>query len=433
MRGVVTMRVGGLALAAIAAGALVSAALAAHAGARAKRSTRIVAASRRTFGEGAWSWFADPRAVYSRGRIVAGWVDRDKYVNIASIKTSSVYRVRIGREQQRDDHGNPALIVRPDGRISAYFSDHNGPVIHWRTTTRPGDIGSWGSLNSYHSNTPGSHGRTYPSPVHLSAERRSWLFWRGGNWSISYARTLSSGNWGHAHELISNPGQRPYLKETSNGRDEIDLAFTNGHPRETPANIYFARYRHRVFYRADGSRITTLSRLPMHPSQADEVYDARKHGGVPAWIHDVAVDSDGNPVLVFATFRDGARHHRYEYARWHGGSWHRHKITDAGGPITTSHFERYYSGGVVLDHRDPSIVYASVKVGSHYEIARFRAKDGGVRWKRQWLTRDSSTDNVRPVVPRGLPKDAQDLLWMRGRYIFYTKFRTSIVGITSGR
>ncbi len=50
-----------------------------------------------------------------------------------------------------------------------------------------------------------------------------------------------------------------------------------------------------------------------------------------------------------------------------------------------------------------------------------------------WLTRDSSTDNVRPVVPRGLPKAATALLWMRGRYIFYTKFKTSIVGITSGR
>src|SRR5947199_34975 len=82
-RGVVTMRVGGLALAAMAAAALASGALAAQGASRAKRSTRIVAASRRTFGEGAWSWFADPRAVYSRGRVVAGWVDRDKYVEIA--------------------------------------------------------------------------------------------------------------------------------------------------------------------------------------------------------------------------------------------------------------------------------------------------------------------------------------------------------------
>ena len=62
----------------------------------------------------------------------------------------------------------------------------------------------------------------------------------------------------------------------------LDLAFTNGHPRETPANIYFARYRHRAFYRADGSRIESLDSLPMRPSQADEVYDARRHNGVPA-------------------------------------------------------------------------------------------------------------------------------------------------------
>ena len=398
-----------------------------------KSSPRLVAASRRTFGQGAWSWFADPRAVYSRGRIVAGWVDRDRYVNIASIKTSSVYRVRIGREAKRDDHGNPALIVRPDGRISAYFSDHNGPVVHWRTTRRPGDISSWGSLNTYHSNTSGSHGFTYPSPVHLSAEHRSFLFWRGANWDVAYARTKPDGSWGRAHSLISGGGQRPYLKETSNGRDEIDLAFTNGHPRETPANIYFARYRHRAFYRADGSRIESLDSLPMRPSQADEVYDARRHNGVPAWIHDVAVDPDGDPVLVYATFYNGARDHRYQYARWKNGSWHRHQITKAGGPITTSNFERYYSGGVVLDHRDPRIVYASVKVGSHYEIAKFTTDNGGKSFKRQWLTRDSSTDNVRPVVPRGLPKSVTDLLWMRGRYIFYTKFKTSIVGITSGR
>ena len=74
-----------------------------------------------------------------------------------------------------------------------------------------------------------------------------------------------------------------------------------------------------------------------------------------------------------------------------------------------------------------------MKVGSHYEIAKFTTDNGGKSFKRQWLTRDSSTDNVRPVVPRGLPKSVTDLLWMRGRYIFYTKFKTSIVGITSGR
>src|SRR2546423_6686464 len=134
----------------------------------------------------------------------------------------------------------------------------------------------------------------------------------------------------------------------------------------------------------------------MRPSSGDEVYDARQHGGIPAWIHDVAVDGDGNPVLVYATFHDKARDHRYNYARWTGTSWKSHEITHAGGPITTHTFERHYSGGVVLDHRDPSIVYASVKVGSHYEIARFETNDGGKSFKRQWITRDSHQDNVRP-------------------------------------
>src|SRR2546421_8838553 len=109
--------------AAAGGGALMSVALAADQSSQPRKSSpRLVAASRRTFGQGAWSWFADPRAVYSRGRIVAGWVDRDRYVNIASIKTSSVYRVRIGREAKRDDHGHPALTVRPARRSGASSS-----------------------------------------------------------------------------------------------------------------------------------------------------------------------------------------------------------------------------------------------------------------------------------------------------------------------
>jgi hypothetical protein len=74
-----------------------------------------------------------------------------------------------------------------------------------------------------------------------------------------------------------------------------------------------------------------------------------------------------------------------------------------------------------------------VKVGSHYEIARLTTDDGGSTWTRKWITHGSSTDNVRPVVPRGLPAGAKDLLWMRGSYIFYTKFKTSIVGTGASR
>jgi hypothetical protein len=408
-------------------------AVAARQASAAKGSTATLVAARRTFGSGAWSWFADPRSAATGGKVYAGWVDRDKYVWVAAVSHGSLSRVRIARETKRDDHGNPALLVRSDGRISAFYSDHNGPAIRWRTTNRPRDIGSWGFEYSLHSNTPGDQGFTYPNPVGLAAENRIYVFWRGANWAAAYSRTKSNGHFTSARALIYQPGQRPYVKVASNNRDEIYFAFTNGHPRETLSNVYFAMYRDGALYRANGTRIESTASLPMRPSQADTVYDASRHGRVPGWIHDVAMGRDRHPVLVYATFRNNGNDHRYEYARWTGSRWKLHKIVDAGGPITSSHFERYYSGGVVLDHRDPRVVYASVKVGSHYEIVRLSTSNGGSTWKRRWITRDSSTDNVRPVVPRGLPAGAKDLLWMRGRYIFYTKFKTSIVGTGASR
>jgi hypothetical protein len=84
---------------------------------------------------------------------------------------------------------------------------------------------------------------------------------------------------------------------------------------------------------------------------------------------------------------------------------------------------------VVLDHNDPRVVYASVPAGSHHEIARFVTTDFGATWKRKWITHDSSTENVRPVVPRGLPPGKRAVLWMRGNYVAYTDFRTSVVGV----
>ena len=106
-------------------------------------------------GPGGWSWFADPRAVYANGRTYTGWVDWRRRVVIASIGPEGSVRVPIAREdqpktgphlrhKQRDDHGNPALMVEPDGRITAYYSGHGGPHMYWRTTLRPGDITAWG-------------------------------------------------------------------------------------------------------------------------------------------------------------------------------------------------------------------------------------------------------------------------------------------------
>lgn len=389
-------------------------------------------------GPGGWSWFADPRAVYANGHTYTGWVDWHRHVVIASLGPEGTTRVRIAREdqpktgphlrhRQRDDHGNPALLVEPDGRITAYYSGHGGPHMYWRTTLRPGDISAWGPVQRVPVNVRGPAGFTYPNPVRLAGEARTYLFWRGGRSLPVFSSVGSAGGWAPARTLIQPVGpQRPYVKVSSNDRDTIDLAFTNGHPRDGVSGIYFARYRAGAFQRADGSQIETVDQLPMRPFQADRVYAAHPHRA-RTWVWDVADGADGNPVLVFAVFRHRGRAHRYKYARWNGQAWEVHDLGNAGRRITRAWDERYYSGGIALDHRDPRIVYASVGRRRHHRIKKLVTPDGGTTWLRSWVTRRSRSDNVRPVVPRGLPAGQDELLWMRGFYNIWAKFRTSIV------
>src|SRR5205085_12704283 len=106
----------------------------------------------------------------------------------------------------------------------------------------------------------------------------------------------------HARARFKRNGQRPYTKVATNGRDEIYLAFTNGHPREVATSIFFATYRAGQLFKANGKPIGSTHDLPLRPSQADHVYMVGEHDGVRAWVHDVAMGLDGRPVIVFATF-----------------------------------------------------------------------------------------------------------------------------------
>jgi hypothetical protein len=389
-------------------------------------------------GPGGWSWFADPRAVYWNGVTYSGWVDWHRHVVIAALGPEGTTRVRIAREdqpktgphlrhKQRDDHGNPALMVEPDGRITAYYSGHGGPHMYWRTTLQPGDIRTWGPVKRVPVNVRGPAGYTYPNPVRLSSEGRTYLFWRGGRSLPTLSFVDSAGSWAPAQTLIKPLGhQRPYVKVSGNDRDTIDFAFTNGHPRSGVSNVYFARYRAGALYRANGALIEGVDKLPLRPTQTDVVYHALAHR-TRTWVWDVADDASGNPVIVFAVFRHRGKAHRYKYARWNGQFWETHDLGNAGRRITRAWSERWYSGGVTLDHRDPRIVYASYGRRAHHRIKKLVTFDGGRTWQREWINRGRHTDNVRPIVPHGLPAGKDELLWMRGFYNIWAKFRTTIV------
>jgi hypothetical protein len=65
------------------------------------------------------------------------------------------------------------------------------------------------------------------------------------------------------------------MKVASDDHGTIHFAVTDGHPGAFNTSIYYFAYRHGAFYRADGSLIKTIDRLPLTPADVDKVYDER--------------------------------------------------------------------------------------------------------------------------------------------------------------
>jgi hypothetical protein len=403
-------------------------------------------AAARTLGPGGWSWFGDPRAVYHAGkhrRTYTGWIDRAGNVVVASIDHDSgaIARATLHKGLGVDDHNNPSLLVRPDGRIEAFYSAHNGPVMYSRRTKRPEDVTVWEAERRLSTNLPGRFGVTYPSPVRLADERRDYLFWRGGDWSPAFATRDDGRDWSKAKRLLTPPGgrkkgktaRRPYLKVATNNRDTIAIALTADHPHAYNTGIRFVMYRDGALRRADGSVITSMRGLPLGARRTEVVYAAGRYKP-KAWLGDVALDAEGRPVIVFVVLH-GLRDHRYRYARWTGERWTTHDIARAGNTINAvdafkappDPAKMSYTPGVVLDHTDPSVVYLSRLVGKTHEIERWETPDDGATWTSRKITSNSKVPNMRPVSPRNHPPGELEVLWMRGRYGGYLRYLTDVV------
>lgn len=384
--------------------------------------------------DGAWCWFSDPRSVHVRGRTFTGYVTStgDIVVSAYNHATRAWDRQVLMSRFEVDDHDNPSLLVHRDGRLSVFWSGHARPELFVRTTSRPGDIRSFGPLRRVaHRRLPGDTLVTYTNPVRVPSEHdRIYLFYRSQYTHQAYTTSDDDGRtWSDARVAVEQPRERPYVKYDQDLRTgSIAMAFTDGHPDATRTSIYFASLRRSVAHHADGSLIAPMGVTGITPAQADLVWSGRdvdRRG----WVHDVAYGQDGLPVVVFASLDPQGLDHRYEYARFDGAHWQVHEMARAGGTIATQHRERYYSGGVTLDHRDPSIAYLAVpgtRPGVD-EIVRWTTPDGGRTATVRPVTAGSSMTNVRPVVPRGLPAYADgQVVFMSGTYPHFTSYRTTL-------
>ena len=386
--------------------------------------------------DGAWCWFQDPRAVYVKGkfeRTYAQWVTRDGKLQIGAYDhgTGKTESFTLKENWDGDDHNVGAFIVLTDKRLMVFYARHNKQGIFCRTTSNPEDITLWENEVTI-SNTPRI---SYAHPVYLSTEKKFYLFWRGPSWKPTFATSMDGKLWSEPEILIQDKGRegtgiRPYTKITSDGKSTIHFAFTDGHPRNEAQNsVYYLRYDDGQFFKADGSLIGNINSLPLPHNKSDMVYNG-KTTNVRAWVWDIAIDNQGNPVIAYTRLPDESDH-RYCYARWNGRKWLDVEITPAGKwfpqtPEGKKEPEPHYSGGMAINQSNPSMLYVSREINGIFEIEKWSSPDKGQTWLSDPITKNSEHNNMRPVVPRGYAGSKDHVLWMFGAYEHYTKFRTGI-------
>ena len=103
--------------------------------------------------EGAWCWFADPRAIHyenvdgSINSTYIGYIDVHGNVKATQYdwKKQRKTDVLVRSYFQPDDHNNPTFIVLPDERVMIFYTRHTDePKIWYRISTIPGDISRLG-------------------------------------------------------------------------------------------------------------------------------------------------------------------------------------------------------------------------------------------------------------------------------------------------
>lgn len=379
------------------------------------------------YGTGVWSWFADPRAlryVDTEDKTYVGFVSgSDVMVAAYDHATGEITGGLLEEAFEGDDHANPVLRVKSDGRIQAIYSKHNGSNMWFRETVNPEDVTSWQAASSESWGTS----MTYPNPIDLSD--RVVLHFRSnlnGN-DPHYVESTDDGEtWGSAEHLFLGAGfDRPYLKCAKHPTlDRIDYVLVEQHPQEdnTVKNSLYHFYREGTdFYTSDGTLIGGMATLPLEASDITLLWDGPTENA-DCWQWGIAHDGDGDPVIVFATMSDDGGSltnnsiHTARYARWNGTSWDINPIVSMGKTIHTGG-EAGYSAGIALDPTDVSVVWVAVEdsAGTEATLHRYTTSDGGSTWTGEELIGAGLEENVRPVVPLNRHDDVA-VLYFRGDY-----------------
>lgn len=392
--------------------------------------------------EGAWCWFADPRAVHyesedgSINRSYVGYIDVHGAIKAMQydFNANSQTEVLVRSYFQPDDHNNPTFLVLPDERVMIFYSRHTDePCFYYRVSQKPGDITTLGEEKKIMT----KDNTTYPSPFILSDDpEHIYLCWRGIKWHPTIARlTMPDVNgdvrmdWG-PYQLVQSTGARPYAKYCSNGKDRIMLTYTTGHPdNENPNWLYYNEVNINTLQLQDvqGRVLSTISEGPLRVTRKEDyavqnpVAVVDNTPGWRDWVWQVTKNDEGHPVIAMVRISGDKKTHDYYYAYWTGAKWEKIFLAHAGGHFHQSpDIEHCYSGGMAIDPVCANEIYCSVPVvgafGRTYEIVKYTVNISSGVVDAEQITRNSRKNNVRPYVLEQSETSPLRVAWMHGNY-----------------
>ena len=405
--------------------------------------------------EGAWCWFADPRAMHYTGHdgtvdaAYVGYIDVHGNVKASMMDGQRQEDVLIRSCFQPDDHDNPTFLALPDGRIMTFYTRHTDEsCFYYRISGRPGDLTRLGEEKKI----TVANNTTYPSPFILSDDPdHIYLCWRGIGWHPTIARLSMPDKDDNVkidygpYQMVQSTGARPYAKYQSNGKDKIYVAYTTGHPdNEYPNWLYFNVININAQKAADGKVsvnpqlcdlkgkvLSTIAKGKFNVNKSDSYKSAYAATLIDApsayrdWVWQITLDKDDNPAVAMVRISNDKSSHEYYYARWNGQKWALTDLANGGGRFHSSNTEYCYSGGMAIDPDTVGHVYLSIPTPNEntgqkvYEIWKYTVGDDGRVTDKTQVTRNSEKNNVRPFILPGSAGKKLRLCWMNGDYQYW--------------
>jgi hypothetical protein len=418
---------------------------------------------------GGWCWYQDERAVVDTkaNKLIIGTTASGGTRNgqneavIYDLATNKGTRYTLPSSlatSNVDDHNSPALLIRPDGKYLAQWAGHRVDCFS-RFSIFDGT--AWGAEQKVDWApygcpwpTAATNMVTYSNPWYIGSSIFTMVRSVGTDPAV-LTSTNDGQSWSYNGKLASSKQVgyvAGYFKYWGDNTGRIDFNGTEAHPRDNDNNLWSGYIQGGNVYDSLGTLVS-----PFHDSSAtttnakdisafSQVFKTGSTiGGVKlcrAWNYDTVRYADGTVAVLGQGRADNCTStpsgsdpdKRALYFRFDGTKWTGTYLVKMGPKLYAS--EEDYTGLAALDPDNPHVIYISTvydprddkTMTAHHEIYEGVTCDNGVTWQWAPITQNSSTDQLRPIIPKW-DSSHLALIWLSGTYSSAQTYSLKIVGL----